>query len=224
MASATGGMDVDGIISPEESVSGMLRVIETKDMRHTATFWTWEGKNVPRNYGPELTHEQVARQNTKYYPNMMPPKGTFLHWFLTNTWIHLWITLGTLTLLASFTMWENWKRSTTFKNGLPTRGQVLLHPLDSFYQFIFAWRASADEQSMPSYTKNQRGVDDVQKRASYRKAHGGDPDDQGVEYWPPFEKKYGHCVIDERSGRLVDASTLPNNGVRPQPKKWFGIW
>ena len=89
---------------------------------------------------------------------------------------------------------------------------------------MFAWRASLQETSAQASSKNARGVDDAQKRASYRKAHGEDPDEQGMEYWPPFENRYGHCVIDEKTGRLVDASTLPNRGVKPQPKKWFGIW
>ena len=44
MANISTGWDVDGIISPSESVSGMLQVIETKDVRHNGTFWTWEGK------------------------------------------------------------------------------------------------------------------------------------------------------------------------------------
>lgn len=43
MANTTVGWEVEGIISPAESVAGMLRVIETKDMRHTGTFWTWQG-------------------------------------------------------------------------------------------------------------------------------------------------------------------------------------
>ena len=50
-------------------------------------------ENAPRNYGPELTQAEKAEQETKYYPNMMPPKGTFLYWLLTSTSIHLFITL-----------------------------------------------------------------------------------------------------------------------------------
>lgn len=38
---------VDGIISPEESVRGMLSVIESRDVMDSGTFWTWEGKQYP---------------------------------------------------------------------------------------------------------------------------------------------------------------------------------
>ena len=38
------GWEVEGIISTEESVSGMLEVIRTKTINDSGTFWTWEGK------------------------------------------------------------------------------------------------------------------------------------------------------------------------------------
>ena len=47
--------EVEGIISPEESIEKMLRVIERKGMggvemeedRAKATFWDWEGRAYP---------------------------------------------------------------------------------------------------------------------------------------------------------------------------------
>lgn len=48
-------------------------------------------RSKPRyNYGPDLTHEQ---KTVRQYPHMMPPEGTFMHWFLTNRTIHLYISL-----------------------------------------------------------------------------------------------------------------------------------
>lgn len=43
--------------------------------------------------GPPLSEAQRAAQKTKRYPNMMPNEGTFLHWFLNNRSIHIYITL-----------------------------------------------------------------------------------------------------------------------------------
>ncbi|CAD6566752.1 MAG: polyketide synthase [Alectoria sarmentosa] len=37
------GWEVEGIINVEESVAGMLRVVEQKTVVDTGTFWTWEG-------------------------------------------------------------------------------------------------------------------------------------------------------------------------------------
>ena len=56
-------------------------------------------KSTPRYYGPELTREQKAAQEEKWYPNMMPPEGTFLHWFLSDRGLHLWITMVSIAIL-----------------------------------------------------------------------------------------------------------------------------
>lgn len=47
-------------------------------------------KSKPKyTYGPDLTQQQRTRR----YPHMMPAEGTFMHWFLTNRMIHVWITM-----------------------------------------------------------------------------------------------------------------------------------
>lgn len=50
-------------------------------------------RQTPRYGGPPLSAEEKAAQKKKQYPNMMPPEGTFLHWFITNKSIHIWITM-----------------------------------------------------------------------------------------------------------------------------------
>ena len=48
----------------------------------------------PRQYpGPPLSQPELEAQKTKRYPHMMPPEGTFMHWFLNNRAIHLWISM-----------------------------------------------------------------------------------------------------------------------------------
>lgn len=44
MANIAVDWEVEGIISPEESVSAMIRVIETKKIHDSGRFFTWEGK------------------------------------------------------------------------------------------------------------------------------------------------------------------------------------
>ncbi|TIA21883.1 NAD(P)-binding protein [Aureobasidium pullulans] len=44
MANIDLGWEVDGIMTPEESVSAMIKVIESKGIQHSGTFWTWENK------------------------------------------------------------------------------------------------------------------------------------------------------------------------------------
>jgi len=36
--------EVHGVISPQESISAMIKVIESKTVEHSGTFWTWEDK------------------------------------------------------------------------------------------------------------------------------------------------------------------------------------
>jgi len=36
--------EVKGIITPTESVSAMIEVIESKGIQHSGSFWTWENK------------------------------------------------------------------------------------------------------------------------------------------------------------------------------------
>ena len=79
------------------------------------------------------------------------------------------------------------------------------------------------ESSKGPVSMKDRDVEDMQKRASYRKAHG-DEKNQQIEFWPEFEKRYGRMVIDEKTGRLVDEETLPNKGERPRRKLWLGIF
>ena len=49
MANISVGWEVDGIISAEQSVAGMLRVVESKTIQDSGTFWTWEGLVSPRS-------------------------------------------------------------------------------------------------------------------------------------------------------------------------------
>ena len=44
MASFEHEWDVDGIMSPEESVSGMLEVIVARTRQDSGTFWRWDGQ------------------------------------------------------------------------------------------------------------------------------------------------------------------------------------
>lgn len=47
MANISLAWEVEGILSAEESVSAMLKVIPTKTIEQSGTFWTWEGKVSP---------------------------------------------------------------------------------------------------------------------------------------------------------------------------------
>ena len=55
-------------------------------------------------YNQMSTPREVENQQTRKYPHMFPNEGTFMHWFLTNKLIHLWITLVCSDSLTPSTM------------------------------------------------------------------------------------------------------------------------
>lgn len=56
-------------------------------------------KKTPTQYpGPPVSEKEKEQRKRKRYPNMFPNQGTFMHWFLTNRLIHLWITLVGLSI------------------------------------------------------------------------------------------------------------------------------
>jgi len=50
-------------------------------------------RNRQPAFSVPLSAKEKEQQKTKQYPHMMPPEGTFFHWFLTNRTIHVWITM-----------------------------------------------------------------------------------------------------------------------------------
>jgi hypothetical protein len=65
-------------------------------------------RNRQPAFSVPLSAKEKAQQKTKQYPHMMPPEGSFFHWFLTNRTIHVWITMVCflpLYLYLSLTPW-----------------------------------------------------------------------------------------------------------------------
>jgi hypothetical protein len=60
-----------------------------------------------RSYGSPLPEHERRAQKTRTYPHMMPAEGTFIHWFLTNRNIHLWISIVCISLHSSDKMSAN---------------------------------------------------------------------------------------------------------------------
>lgn len=74
MADTSLGWGIEGVISTEESVSAMLKVISTKTHKDSGKFWTWEGKVRASEchfqaQPPGLTHTgaPVVRTNGQDY-------------------------------------------------------------------------------------------------------------------------------------------------------------
>ncbi|KAE8452793.1 hypothetical protein EG329_013065 [Mollisiaceae sp. DMI_Dod_QoI] len=188
--------------------------------------------DAPRYPGPQLSAEEEAAQDAKKYPNMMPPQGSFMHWFLNNRSIHLYITLSTLFSMAAFVWFTNFKSNSPFGDMLPSLWQSVTHPIASTKTFFQVIKLDADHHTRETMEKRARKVEDVQKRAAYRKAHGLDTG-EGFGGWTAKseEEVLGTgihvpdiAVAQEGQGDVPVAEEQDVRKEKKPLKKWLGIW
>ena len=53
-----------------------------------------------RHYGPDLTEERKLELDMTEFPHMLPPAGTWKHWFLTSRLFHTWFALVSPNLIC----------------------------------------------------------------------------------------------------------------------------
>lgn len=190
---------------------------------------------APRYYGPQMTEKELNQQKKKKYPNMMPPEGSFMHWFLHNKMIHLWISLGTLTTLAVTVMVTNFKRDSPFADMLPEWYNLFLHPI-RFWRTVFeVIKLDTARISAETAERRKHRVDDVAKRAAYRKSQGLDKF-EGIGGWTAKDSRPisgsvtptdNEDIIPSSIDQDLHKDQLPiheESRVKRPLKKWLGIW
>ncbi|TVY82583.1 hypothetical protein LSUE1_G002293 [Lachnellula suecica] len=196
-------------------------------------------KPAPNYPGPQLGKEEAARMKSKQYPNMMPPDGTFMHWFVNNRSIHLYITLGTLTGLA-FTVWvTNFQRNSPFTHMLPAWTQFFIHPISYTRTFLEVLKLTTEYNTQQTMERRKARVEDVEKRGAYRKAHGLDKQTTFGGWTAKSDEevmgsgirlgKGGEVSVDVEDASPVaeevgEQQQEPERRNRRPVKKWFGIW
>ncbi|PMD23827.1 hypothetical protein NA56DRAFT_568375 [Hyaloscypha hepaticicola] len=178
-------------------------------------------KEAPRYPGPQLSDEEIARQTKKKYPNMMPPEGTFMHWFMMNKTIHMWITLGTLFALAGTVWITNFKRRSPFADMLPSWTQLFIHPIACTRTFLEVLKLDSERTTAETMERRKRKVEDVQKRAAYRKAHGMETD-ESFGGWTA--KSDGQLLGPGMPIGDVEGEQTEQARPKKPLKKWLGIW
>ncbi|KAB8076652.1 hypothetical protein BDV29DRAFT_83206 [Aspergillus leporis] len=179
----------------------------------------------PVNYpGPKLSEKEKEEQKHRQYPNMFPPEGTVMYKFLTNRWIHIWIAMGVLTSLATFTFTTNFKQSSPFAHLLPSWSGLLSHPIDTVSQALSVFRMHVQHTSVQTREKRHQRIEDAEKRRQYRVAHGLE-EEQAEE-----KSKAEAQVVDDQSPIAAEPETTQGEGYvdwegkRRPVKKWLGIW
>ena len=139
---------------------------------------------------------------------------------------------------------ERWRLALEFREGLPSYEDIYTHPITSFRQAWHVYAVDKTRETGENMVKRARSIDDVQKRNSYRIAHGTLAEDaDGLGPWKPkdalerarLEETYRRPVGVE-PGQEFEAQGVVRNGgsiegpiheqeARKRPiKKWLGIW
>ncbi|KIV97733.1 hypothetical protein PV10_01444 [Exophiala mesophila] len=126
----------------------------------------------PAAYNQGATREEKEKQKTRSYPHTFPNQGTFMHWFLTNRAIHLWITMGTLVILASITLTQTFLKTSPYGHLIPPISQFLFHPINYITESLSIIRLHIDYTTEKTNASRQQKILDAQKRRLYRRAHG----------------------------------------------------
>lgn len=187
---------------------------------------------VPRTYGGELSSEQIKVQNTKDYPGMPPPQGSLAHRIIHNKYLHAFISIGVLAMLAIYTYAMNFMMTSPYVDMIPTWSDLLWHPFMSIGNVIDALRLTTLHNSAVVAAKREKAIDDVLKRRRYRKAHGIDERD-GIAGWfkpdpvEPEEEAAAGAADAASPGQQLTLQASPssqeNKDTEPR-KKFLGIF
>ena len=135
-----------------------------------------------------------------------------------------------------------------FREQLPDAKSILTHPIRSLSQAFEVWKMDVARTTAETQERRKGDLEDVQKRNTYRKAHGiAEENSQGMGGWkvrddvesgaPPLEpdgvpkrpSSTDEAILSD--GSAIDTSGSSKErplsdwrGPRKPVKKWFGIW
>ncbi|ROT40261.1 hypothetical protein SODALDRAFT_306370 [Sodiomyces alkalinus F11] len=194
------------------------------------------GSRLPRNQGPKhyggaLSDAELRAQGQKHYPSMLPPEGTKAHSFIHNRSIHLFITLGTLTVLAISTFMLNFTHTSPFKHLLPEPSSFWSNPGEFIRTWIRVIQLHEKDRNEKVIAKHTRYTDDVAKREYYRKVHGLDKENPIVNLFKSEEqieeerKAAVAAAAEEETMAAANAGGAGSETTGGQTrKKWLGIF
>ncbi len=133
-----------------------------------------------------------------------------------------------------------------FREQLPDANSILTHPIKSYFQAFEVWKMDVARTTAETQERRKRDLEDVQKRNTYRKAHGlVEENNQGMGGWKvkgdvesgtpslgPDEVPKGPSSTEEAilsDGSAIQTSSKERpladwRGPRKPVKKWLGIW
>ncbi|SPO03384.1 uncharacterized protein DNG_06067 [Cephalotrichum gorgonifer] len=175
-------------------------------------------KRMPQHYGGALPKEELKAQETREYPTMMAPKGTWAHWFWTNRLIHVFITTGTLLVLGIATYFINFTHTSPFKHLIPPVSDAYDQPITFLRTWMSVLSVHYEDANRKAFESRSRKMDDVLKRQAFQRAH---ETEKG-----PMEKYFGfgRQEPEEDTTAKVEEQQAEAPAAEQKPKKWFGIF
>ena len=110
---------------------------------------------------------------------------------------------------------------------LPHWTQLFTHPIAATRTFFEVLRLTTEHTTAETMDRRKRKVDDVQKRAQYRKAHGLDADEAVGGWTAKTDAESLGPAIPVGDGVAAGAepgSEEPVVREKKHVKKWLGIW
>ncbi|KAI0885300.1 uncharacterized protein GGS22DRAFT_142042 [Annulohypoxylon maeteangense] len=193
-------------------------VLEKPEKFNPPSHGTRLPRSMPKHYGGGLSEAEFQAQTAKTYPGLPPPPNTWSHWFLNSRGIHLFITLGTLTSLAVYTFMANFNAKSPFADLIPPISEFPRHPFQYIGVVIDVMRMHEEHEAATTTEKRRMRVDDVAKRAEYRKAHGMEVTQGFFSNDKPAPEPEPVPVVEPEAAPTAESSP---DGKR---KKWLGIF
>jgi hypothetical protein len=183
-------------------------------------------RNVtPRHYGPQLTPEEVAAQNQRFYPGVMAPEGTWSHWFWNSRLLHVFITMGTLFILGVLTFFMNYSTNSPFKDLLPPISDLWRQPVHFFNTWTRVIVMHEQEKALRAGEHRTAHQNDVAKRRYYMKMHGIETKDPITAVFGKGEPEKTDAQIEAEALGLEPPPAAEGAAEsKPQRKKMFGLF
>lgn len=117
----------------------------------------------------------------------------------------------------------NFQRNSPFADMIPPWQDLFLHPINYSRRWVEILRLNAARTTAETDARRARKVDDVAKRAQYRKAHGLDKDDGFGGWTVKNDQELLDAVMPPTVSVPVEADAEPVR-EKKKLKKWLGIW
>jgi hypothetical protein len=132
---------------------------------------------------------------------------------------------ATLFSLAGVVFVTNFQHTSPFADMIPPWQDLFLHPITYSRRWVEILRLNAARTTAETEERRARKVDDVAKRAQFRKAHGLDKD-EGFGGWKlKDDRELLDAVMPAGAGAPAEADPAQEHATeRRKVKKWLGIW